>query len=228
MPGGCRPLPGPPTGARVVGATADVSLAAQCRQAIESVLDRWGRIDVLVANAGITARAPFATIRAEVFEKVMAVNFFGALYCTQAALDSLKANGGMIIVNESIAALAPVLGRSAYCASKHALHGLFTTIRAELRNAGVHVLIVCPGFTATALQTRALGPDGSVTTKTRTMAGAEASAEDVAEAIFKAARREKALLVMTPVGKLTYWLNRLAPGLYEYLMIRQLRPELEP
>jgi short-subunit dehydrogenase len=163
-----------------------------------------------------------------VFEKVMAVNFFGALYCTQAALAGLKASRGMIIVNESIAALAPVLGRSAYCASKHALHGLFTTIRAELKEAGVHVLIACPGFTATALQTRALGPDGRVTTKSRTMAGSEASAEKVAEAIFEAAQRHRRLLVMTPVGKLTYWLNRLAPGLYEYLMIRQLRAELDP
>jgi short-subunit dehydrogenase len=217
-----------PKGVRVFTAAADVGVESDCRRAMEALKTRLGGIDVLVANAGITARGPFEGTRAEVFAKVMAVNFFGSLYCTQAVLDSLRARCGMIIVNESIAAMAPVLGRSAYCASKHALHGLFTTLRAELRGSGVDVLIVCPGFTATALQTRALGPDGRVTARNRTMAGAEHSAQQVAEAIFAAAVQNKRQLVMTFVGRLTVWMNRLAPALYERLMAKRLRAEIEP
>ena len=74
----------------------------------------------------------------------MAVNFFGALYCTKAAIHSLIKRRGLIIVNESIAGIAPLLGRTGYSASKHALHGLFTSLRTEIRNTGTHVMVFVP------------------------------------------------------------------------------------
>jgi short-subunit dehydrogenase len=162
-----------------------------------------------------------------VFEKVMAVNFFGSLYCTKAAIKSLIQRKGLIIVNESIAGFGPLLGRTGYSASKHALHGLFTSLRTEIRKTGAHVMIVCPGFVKTNLQTRALGCDGGITTHPQSRVGGQETPENVAEAIYKGALKRKHLLVLTPLGKMGYWISRIFPILYERMMARKLRAELE-
>jgi NAD(P)-dependent dehydrogenase (short-subunit alcohol dehydrogenase family) len=147
-------------GARVSTHVCDVTSESQCRDSIGTVIAQHDGIDLLFNNAGITQRGAFIDTETAVFHKVMAVNFFGSLYCTKAALHSLIARHGQIIVNESIAGIAPVLGRTGYSASKHALHGLFTSLRSEIRPTGAHVMIVCPGFIQTNLQRRALGCDG--------------------------------------------------------------------
>lgn len=215
------------SGTAVVSAVCDVSRRRDCQAAIDAVSERFGRIDALVNNAGITARDRFVDTRAEVFERVMAVNFFGSLYCTQAALPRLKATRGLVVVVESLAGVSPLLGRSAYCASKHALHGLFTTLRAELRSDGVQVMIACPGFVQTNLQLRALGGDGHVTARPQSRIGGQMSAAAVADALYHAALRRRPLVVLTPVGKIAYWVSRLMPLTYERLMARQFAVELE-
>ncbi len=214
------------TGIQTVALACDVSRRADCRNAVDRVLERFGGIDVLINNAGITARDRFVETRAEVFDRVMAVNFFGALHCTQAAIASLRRRRGLIMVVESLAGVSPLLGRSAYCASKHALHGLFTTLRAELRHEGVHVLIACPGFVQTNLQRRALGGDGRVTDRPQSRVGGQTTPEQVAEELYRAAVRRRPLAVLTPVGKLAYAISRLAPHFYERLMARRLAVEL--
>ena len=151
----------------------DVSHQDACTTAIGQVLDHFGGIDVLVTNAGITQRSAFVDTDIAVFEKVMAVNFFGSLYCTKAAIHSLIERKGLIIVNESIAGIAPLLGRTGYSASKHALHGLFTSLRTEIRETGAHVMVVCPGFVETNLQTRAMGGDGRVTQQPQSRVGGQ-------------------------------------------------------
>jgi short-subunit dehydrogenase len=156
----------------------------------------------------------------------MDVNFFGSLHCTKAAIDSLIEQKGTVIVIESLAGITPLLGRTGYSASKHALHGFFTSLRSEIRADGVHIMIVCPGFVKTNLQTRALGGDGRVTTHPQSVVGRPTSAAKVAEAIYKGTLKKKHLLVITPVGKLTYWMNRFAPMLYERIMARHLKEEL--
>ncbi len=210
---------------RVMTIGCEVSREECCRAAMGQVLSRWGGIDVLVNNAGITQRGFFQETRSAVFERVMAVNFFGALYCTQAAIESLSARRGTIIVVESLAGVTPLLGRSGYCASKHALHGLFTTLRAELRPQGVHVLIACPGFVRTDLQRRALGADGGIAAHPRTVLGREAEPQEVARLICHAAARRREMLVLTPMGRLGYWVSRFSPPLFERLMARQFREE---
>ena len=213
-------------GTDVVGLRCDISRREECEAAIKEIISRFGGIDVLVNNAGIAQRSAFVDTQVDVFQKVMAINFFGSLYCTKAAIKSLVDRKGLIIVIESIAGISPLLGRSAYCASKHALHGLFTSLRSEIRSAGVHVLIVCPGFVKTNLQSRALGGDGRVTSRPQSKVGPEDSPENVAEAVYKGALKEKPLIILSPVGKLSYWISRLTPVLYERIMARQLRSEL--
>ena len=207
--------------------TCDVSRQEACTAAIQQIIDRYGGIDVLVNNAGVTQRGSFVDTEISVFKKVMAVNFFGSLYCTKAAIQSLIRRKGLIIVNESVAGLAPLLGRTGYSASKHALNGLFTSLRTEIRKTGTHVMIVCPGFVETHLQTRVLGCDGGVTTHPQSRVGRQDTPENVAEVIYRGALKRKRLLVLTPVGKISYWISRILPGLYERMMARKLRSELE-
>ena len=214
-------------GVDCLSVTCDVSQRGGCEAAIGQIIDRYGGIDVLFNNAGITQRGSFVDTDISVFEKVMAVNFFGSLYCTKAAIQSLIQRRGLIIVNESIAGFGPLLGRTGYSASKHALHGLFTSLRTEIRKTGAHVMIVCPGFVKTNLQTRALGCDGGITTHPQSRVGGQATPENVAEAIYKGALKRKHLLVLTPVGKISYWISRIFPILYERMMARKLKSELE-
>jgi NAD(P)-dependent dehydrogenase (short-subunit alcohol dehydrogenase family) len=213
-------------GADVVGIKCDVVNEAECTSAIGAVVELFGGVDLLVNNAGITQRSAFVDTEISVYRKVMDVNFYGSLNCTRAAIDSLIERKGSIIVIESLAGLTPLLGRTGYCASKHALHGFFTSLRSELRDSGVHIMLVCPGFVNTNLQTRALGGDGQVTVHPQSVVGKPTSAEKVAEAIYKGALHKRHLLVLTPVGKLAYWISRLAPVLYERLMARQVKEEL--
>jgi len=215
------------SGAEAFALKCDVSVEEECDSAIKAFIMRYGGIDVLVNNAGITQRGAFMETCSAVFRKVMDINFFGSLYCTKAAIESIIERKGMIIVIESGAGVTPLLGRSGYCASKHALHGLFTTIRTEIRNTGAHVMIVCPGFVKTNLQTRALGADGSVTTHPQSTVGRQITSESVAEVVYLAALKRKNMVVLTFMGKLGYWISRIAPIFYEKMMAKIFRSELE-
>jgi NAD(P)-dependent dehydrogenase (short-subunit alcohol dehydrogenase family) len=205
----------------------DVSSESECEFAIKAFLIRYGGIDVLVNNAGITQRGAFIETAISVYRRVMDINFFGSLYCTKSAIESIVERKGVIIVIESVAGVTPLLGRSGYCASKHALHGLFTTIRTEIRNSGAHVMTVCPGFVKTNLQTRALGPDGSVTKHPQSTVGKQTTPEAVADEIYLAALKRKNMVVLTFMGKLGYWISRIAPVFYEKMMANKFRSELE-
>jgi len=213
-------------GVDAVGIGCDVAREVECETAIHSITARFGGIDILVNNAGITQRSAFVDTKVAVYRRVMDVNFFGSLHCTKYAIASLIERKGAIIIIESLAGVAPLLGRTGYCASKHALHGLFTSLRTELIGSGVHIMIVCPGFVKTQLQTRALGADGRVTRHPQSTVGRQDSPARVADAICRALLKRKNLLVLSPVGKLTYWMSRVAPNLYERLMARQLKAEL--
>jgi NAD(P)-dependent dehydrogenase (short-subunit alcohol dehydrogenase family) len=214
------------SGIEATAFTCDVSREEECLQTIQAVIDAYGGIDILVNNAGLTQRSAFVDTQTAVYKKVMDVNFFGAIYCTKAAIKSLIARQGVIVVTSSHAGYAPLLGRTAYSASKHALHGLFESLRTEVKNLGVHVMMLCPGFTRTNLQERALDGDGSITRHPRSKVGAEDTPEHVAEAVLRGVLKRKRILILTPTGKMTYWLSRVAPGVYERIMASRLKQEL--
>jgi NAD(P)-dependent dehydrogenase (short-subunit alcohol dehydrogenase family) len=206
---------------------ADVASEPEAASAMAGIIRRFGGIDILINNAGISHRGPFREAEISTIRKVMEVNFFGSLICTKAALESLMARKGMILVISSIAGLMPLLGRTAYCASKHALHGLFATLRGELREQGVHVMVACPGFTRTNLQNRAIDGKGRPASSSRTMMGREASPEKVADSIFRGAAKRKEMLVLSSAGRLSYLLFRFAPAIYERMMIKSLAREIQ-
>lgn len=206
-----------------IGLRCDIADPDAVRRSVSLAVERFGGIDVLVNNAGITHRSLFADTDLAVFQRVMAVNFYGALHCTQAALPSLLARQGQIIVLSSLTGFAPLLYRSAYNASKHALHGLFDTLRMEIDGSGVAVMLACPGFTATDLRKNALVGDGSVIRQPAVVLGAEVSSpRDVAEAIYQGALRRRRLLVLSNVNWRARLLARFFPRLFEKLLVPKM------
>ena len=214
-------------GIDAIGISCDVSDPGRVVTAMTQIIEHFGGLDVLINNAGISARAGFEQTCLTVFHKVMAVNFFGSLYATKAALPSLRRRKGLIITISSLAGVSPLFGRSAYAASKHALHGLFDSLRSELGGTGVGVLLVCPGFTTTGIGAAALDGDGAITRHPQTTAGKLATPREVANQVFAAASRNKRLLVLTTIGRIGRLINKFCPALYNKLMVRSMQAELK-
>lgn len=206
----------------------DVVDAPACAAAIDAVRQRFGRIDALVANAGISHRSAFADTQLDVIRRVMDVNFFGAVHCTQAALPGLRASRGLIVAISSVAGFAPLIGRTGYAASKHALHGFFDSLRTELSGDGVGVMIVCPSFIATGIDRAALGGDGQPAARARSTTGRQLTPDEAADAIFETAGAGRNLLLLGSTARLSWRLSRISPRLYAALMTRRLRKEIFP
>lgn len=201
----------------------DITDEVAASSAIQEISVKLGAVHALVNNAGITHLKNFSPETPANVDQVMRVNFMGAVHCTGAAFDSVVAERGQFIAISSVAGFAPLVGRTAYCASKHALRGFFNTLRCELRGTGVDVLVVCPSFVATGLRD---GYRGSEDTEGRAQTvGSEATPEYVADLIYRAAEHGKRELVTGPIGKLSEWIYRISPKTFEAMMLRKIRPE---
>lgn len=206
--------------------TCDVTDAVACAAALQSVRSALGPVDVLVNNAGIAHRSALAQTRIDVIRRVMDVNFFGAVHCTQAVLTDLRAQRGLVIAVSSVAGFSPLIGRTGYAASKHALHGFFDSLRAEVADDGVDVLLVCPAFIDTGIDRAALGGDGQLAAQARLTTGRQAAPDEVARAIVRAAEQGRRLLRHGFTAHAAWWLSRLWPGFYAGLMKRRLQGEI--
>ena len=140
----------------------DLTEAAAIPAAADAVLGQRGRVDVLVNNGGITQRSLAKETRLEVDRCIMETNYFGAVALTKAVLPSMLArrSGDIVVVSSVVGHFSTPL-RSAYAASKHALHGFFDALRAEVHADGLHVMLVCPGFVRTEISLHALTGSGS-------------------------------------------------------------------
>jgi short-subunit dehydrogenase len=214
-------------GAEVLAIPCDITDATACERAAAAVVQRFGTIDVLVNNAGISHRSGFASTGLDVIRRVMEVNFFGAVNCTKAALPHLVARRGLIVVVSSVAGYTPLIARTGYSASKHALHGFFDSLRTELEPSGVDVMIVCPSFVATKIDRNALGGDGQPVRHAQVTVGRPLTADAAAAELLAGAGSGKRLLLIGPTARQAWHLSRIAPTLYERIMARRLRAELE-
>ena len=214
-------------GAQALALPTDVTDASACRRAVDAAMAQWGAIDLLINNAGISHRSLLVQTDAAVIRRVMEVNFFGAVNLTLACLPHLQARRGAIIAVSSVAGFAPLIGRTGYSASKHALHGFFDSLRSELKDAGVDVTLVCPSFIRTGIAAAASGGAGAAVATPRVMTGGESLPDDVAARIFDAACTGQALLLPDATARKAWWLSRLAPGLYARLMRQRVGSEFE-
>lgn len=187
------------------------------REEVDDVFSAIGPVDVLVNNAGITALGPFSEVGADSFDRVIAVNVAGSANATRAALPGLIERRGRIAALSSVAGFAPLLHRTAYSASKHALHGLFESLRVELTDTGVSVTMICPTFVDTGIAERAAGrAEGGAGEWTTT--GRHLSPDDVAASVVDGLRRRRRLVLPGGTAKLAYIVSRLAPSAYERMM----------
>ena len=198
--------------------TCDVSNEQDCKKFIESTIKTFGGIDILINNAGISMRALVKDADVEVIRKVMSVNFYGAVYCTKFALQSITERQGSIVGISSVAGYRGLPGRSAYSASKFALHGWLEALRTELYETGVNVMWVSPGFTTSNIRNAALNKEGfsqgeSPMDETKMMSAAEC-----ARHILHAIEKRRRTLVLTFTGKRTVFMNRFFPSLTDKLV----------
>ncbi len=210
---------------KAIAVQCDVSVEEDCRHLIQQTLITFGKIDVLVNNAGISMRALFKDAEIDVLKKVMDVNFWGTVYCTKYALPEILKTKGTIVGVSSIAGYKGLPGRTGYSASKFAMNGFLDVLRMENLKTGVHVLTACPGFTASNIRNTALDkngiPQGESTMQEDKMMTSDEVATIIADGIENRART----LIMTGQGKLMVFLNKFLPGLVDKLVYNTIAKE---
>jgi dehydrogenase/reductase SDR family member 7B len=204
---------------------ADVSMESDCRNAIEKTMAKYSRIDVLVNNAGISMRALFEETDLSVLHRLMDTNFWGTVYCTKYALTYLLKSKGSLVGVSSIAGFKGLPGRAGYTASKAAMQGFLDVLRMENMKKGLHVLLACPGFTASNIRKVALSKDGSAQGETPLDEGKLMTSEAVAVKIADAIEKRKRTLILTTQGRLTILLNKFFPSMMDKVVYNHMAKE---
>jgi short-subunit dehydrogenase len=203
-------------GARAKVVACDVAKEADCAALMEAAVAEYGAIDTIVLNAGMTMWAKFADIKdMSIVERIMQVNYMGAVYCTHYALPHLMKSRGRIVGVASLTGLVGVPTRTAYAASKHAMRGFFDSLRIELDETGVTVTMIYPGFVATGIRENATGADGKAAKIDPVNKDEVMSVEECARLMMQAMAARKREEVMTLKGKLGQWLKLIAPSVID-------------
>ena len=208
-------------GANAIGIPTDVSVELECRALISRAVDEHGRIDMLINNAGISMRSRFDELDSvEPVERLININYLGSVYCTWHALPHLKRSRGRIVAISSLAGKTGVPTLSAYSASKHAMAGFFESLRPEIAPDGVTITLVYPGFVATDIAVRAIGPHGTTLGTRRVVRSRAMPVEECAAKIISAAAERRRQLVMTARGKIGQWVKLFAPAAIDRMTFR--------
>lgn len=207
-------------GGQAIAVRADVTLDRDCAAIVSGAALAYGGIDVLVNNAGATMWARFEEVEdVSILDRIMQVNYMGAVRCTKQALPYLRQSRGLIVGIASLTALTGVPTRSGYAASKHAMRGFFDSLRIELMGSGVDVTMIYPGFVDTGIRENASGPDGKPIKHTPVKLDMMSVGEcaRITVAAIEGRRRE---VVMTARGKMGAWLKLVAPGVVDRMAKR--------
>jgi dehydrogenase/reductase SDR family protein 7B len=204
---------------------SDVSIEADNAEMVKKTIEKYGKIDILINNAGISMRAMFEDCDLNVIKTLMDINFYGTVYATKYALPYIKATKGSIVGVSSIAGYRGLPVRSGYSASKFAMNGFLEALRTELLHTGVHVLTACPGFTASNIRVASLGADGSSKGDSMRDEGNMMSSEEVADRILKAVKNRDRGMILTLQGKMAVLINKLFPKLADKLVYNALAKE---
>jgi dihydroflavonol-4-reductase len=205
------------TGAEVLAVTGDVGRWDDAQAMVDAAVGHFGRLDVLVNNAGVSMRGDFEDLAPEVCSQIVSTNLMGPIHLTRAAARHIKATRGHVLFVSSIAGIVGLPGASIYCATKSALSGLSESLRLELGPAGVHVGVVCMGFTENDPDKRVLGADGSAMLPGRP---AHHSQAQVADAIVEMILERRRQVILTPLGTVADRAHRISPGLVERIIAR--------
>ena len=210
---------------KFIAVATDVTKEEDCRNLVEKCASHFGKIDILVNNAGISMRAMFKDLDLSVIKSLMDVNFWGTVFCTKYALPWLLKSKGSVIGVISIAGFKGLPARTGYSASKFAIYGFLDTLRVEHLHDGLHVMIFAPGFTSSNIRNVALVADGTRQGETPRDEEKMMSAEAVAKRLAKGIKKRKSQIILTPIGKLTVFLNKFFPRLVDRLEYDYMKKE---
>jgi short-subunit dehydrogenase len=213
---------------KAVAVQCDVTIESDCEHLIHQAITTFGKIDVLVNNAGISMRALFQDADVQVLKTLMDVNFWGAVYCTKYALPEIIKTQGSVVGVSSIAGYKGLPGRTGYSASKFAMNGFLDALRVENLKTGIHVMTACPGFTASNIRNTALNKDGNQQGESTLHEEKMMTSHEVAKLIVDGVENRTRTLIMTGQGKLTVFLSKLLPGILDKLVYKVFAKEKDP
>lgn len=212
-------------GIRCIAVRADVSREQDCIDLVEVCAKTFGGIDILVNNAGIGMRALLKDCELDVIKCVMDVNFWGTVYCTKYALSYLLASKGSVVGVSSIAGIKGLPARTGYSASKFAVHGFLESLRIENMKTGLHVLLACPGYTASNIRNVALNEKGASQAESPYDESKLMQPGAVARHVFKAIAKRRKYLYLTFQGKMVLLLSKFLPGLLDKMVYNTVAKE---
>lgn len=210
---------------KAIAVQCNVVSENDCEDLIKQAILTFGKIDVLINNAGISMRALFKDTDLQVLKSLMDVNFWGMVYCTKYAMPELLKAKGTVVGVSSIAGYKGLPGRTGYSASKFAMNGFLDALRVENLKTGVNVLTACPGFTTSNIRNTALNKDGIQQGESTLHEEKMMTAEQVATVIADGVENRSRILIMTDQGKLTVLLSKIFPALLDKLVYKVFAKE---
>lgn len=212
-------------GSEVLIVKCDVSKEEDCKQLISSTIKQFNTIHILINNAGISMRALFVELDLSVLKQVMDINFWGTVYCTKYAMPYLLKEKGSVIGVSSVAGIKGLPGRTGYSASKFAMNGFMESLRIENIKTGLHVGVICPGYTASNIRNTALNKSGLSQIETPLDESKLMPAEKVADKILKMIIHRNTEIVLTTQGKITKFLNKFFPRWMDKMVYKTVSKE---
>ena len=213
---------------KTLAVQTDVSKEQDCKELISQTISSMGRIDILINNAGISMRALFKDLDLEVLKQVMDINFWGTVYCTKYALQEILNTEGSIVGVSSIAGFKGLPGRTGYSASKFAMNGFLEALRTENLKNNLHVMLACPGFTASNIRNVALNSEAKSQGESSMEEDKMMTAAEVAVRIVDGVAQRKRQLIMTGQGKLTVLMQKFFPKWLDHLVYNHFKKEKDP
>lgn len=214
------------TGVEVLSVKTDITVESECKNLIDLTIAKFGKIDVMLNNAGISMRALFTDLNLEVMHKMMDVNYWGTVYCSKYALPWLLQTKGSLVGVISVGGYVGLPGRTGYSAAKYATRGFLETLRTENLKTGLHVLIAAPGFTESEIRMNALTADGSLQGQTPRDEKKMMSSEACAIHIFNAVIKRKRKIILTFVeGKAAVFVSKMWQWLAEKVIYHMFAKE---
>ncbi|OYT72820.1 MAG: short chain dehydrogenase [Armatimonadetes bacterium JP3_11] len=186
---------------------------------VGAAIEHFGQVDLLINNAGISQRSLVLETDFSVDRRIMEVNYFSVISLTKTVLPyMIERGGGHIAVVSSLLGKFSTPRQSAYCASKHALHGYFDSLRSEVYDQGIRITLICPGFVRTEVSIHALRGDGQEHGQLDNRIARGMPAEVCARHIVNALYKRKEEVYIARYEKIALYLKRFAPGLLSKLM----------
>ncbi len=198
--------------------SGDVSAPDDCRKIVEHCIETFGKLDILISNAGLGSGGTFADTAPETFKMIFDINTLGTIYITRFALPYVQESKGSIVFISSLAGMVGLPYSSLYCGSKMALTAIAQSLQLEMQGTGVHVGIVYAGFLKNHAEKWLIGPDGSKQKTGERNPALLQAPSSAAQSIIRAIEKKKRKIVMSPLGKFLNIMLRVSPWMVWWVL----------